>query len=565
MFKPLNNQTNPTLFGGIGQQLSTTKNKMLDDKGAWFNLFRSFITFSIDESPFAVLFDEKNGRPNAPIRILAAMMILKEGFGWSDEELFEQCRFNVLVMRALGFSNFSDDAPVESTYYLFKKSLYEYQVINGVDLIGEMFEKLTKKQAELFKVNSRWIRMDSKLIGSNIANCSRLQLIISCLQQFYKSLNDNDIEKLKENDKQFFEDLTRQTAGQIVYKLNNKEKEKYLEQIGWLLYRIQKQFDYKNNNLYNMITRLFTEQYSKDADKITLKLPGDVKSDSIQSPHDSEAAYRNKGGKKVKGYSANITETCNDKELNLIVDVKLDKATKADKDFTKEAVKKVEHNIGRVEEISADGAYNSKDNRQYCDKNNKQLHLTGIQGSKGKYKFERKGKKVKITNTKTSKSQIVSPYKKGKYKFKEQDGKITYFTDKQIDSYFQRKKIDELPPPIRNRRNNIEATIFQLCYFTRKDKTRYRGHYKTQVWATCRSIWINLVRIENYIGKLYPDGIGIAGISQKAVGYFLFLLKKMLMLRNYIENLLEIPGFKNEYQINHIFYANSIIYKQFNK
>jgi len=73
------------------------------------------------------------------------------------------------------------------------------------------------------------------------------------------------------------------------------------------------------------------------------------------------------------------------------------------------------------------------------------------------------------------------------------------------------------------------------------------------------------VRIENYIGKLYPDGIGIAGISQKAVGYFLFLLKKMLMLRNYIESLLEIPGFKNEYQIYHIFYANSTIYKRFNK
>jgi len=30
------------------------------------------------------------------------MMILKEGFGWSDGKLFEECNFNILVMKALG-------------------------------------------------------------------------------------------------------------------------------------------------------------------------------------------------------------------------------------------------------------------------------------------------------------------------------------------------------------------------------------------------------------------------------------------------------------------------------
>jgi hypothetical protein len=32
-----------------------------------------------------------------------AMLILKEGFGWSDEQLFEAIHFNLLVRRALGF------------------------------------------------------------------------------------------------------------------------------------------------------------------------------------------------------------------------------------------------------------------------------------------------------------------------------------------------------------------------------------------------------------------------------------------------------------------------------
>ena len=56
------------------------------------------------------------------------MLILKEGFGWSDSELYEASRFNMLVMNALGLSNASDEVPVELTYYDFKKKLYEYQL-----------------------------------------------------------------------------------------------------------------------------------------------------------------------------------------------------------------------------------------------------------------------------------------------------------------------------------------------------------------------------------------------------------------------------------------------------
>ena len=106
--------------------------------------FYQHVTSKIDEDVFSVLFDAEIGRPNAPIRQVFAMMIMKEGFGWSDAQLFEHCRFNVLVMRALGLMNLSDEAPTESTYYLFKQSLYTYQLKTGRDLVGEIFSSLTK-------------------------------------------------------------------------------------------------------------------------------------------------------------------------------------------------------------------------------------------------------------------------------------------------------------------------------------------------------------------------------------------------------------------------------------
>lgn len=42
------------------------------------------------------------GAPNASVRILVTMSILKEGFGCSDEDLFEKCEFDLLTRRALG-------------------------------------------------------------------------------------------------------------------------------------------------------------------------------------------------------------------------------------------------------------------------------------------------------------------------------------------------------------------------------------------------------------------------------------------------------------------------------
>ena len=100
-------------------------------------------------------------------------MILKESFVWSDSQLFEHCRFNLLVRSALGLFNMNDPLPVESTYYLLRKRMYDHQKQNGEDLMGKAFTQITSEQIKEFDVNGRSVRMDSKLIGSNIALFSR--------------------------------------------------------------------------------------------------------------------------------------------------------------------------------------------------------------------------------------------------------------------------------------------------------------------------------------------------------------------------------------------------------
>lgn len=81
MFKK--SQTNPqlNLFGDPSLQMGKRASKKYTDPKAWHNQFFSIITSKIDEDVFKPLFKEGNmGAPNASVRILVAMSILKEGF-----------------------------------------------------------------------------------------------------------------------------------------------------------------------------------------------------------------------------------------------------------------------------------------------------------------------------------------------------------------------------------------------------------------------------------------------------------------------------------------------------
>jgi hypothetical protein len=61
-----------------------------------------------------------------------------------------------------------------------------------------------------------------------------------------------------------------------------------------------------------------------------------------------------------------------------------------------------------------------------------------------------------------------------KWRVKAESG-YRYFTQENIDTYQVGKKIAETPIEIVQKRNNIEATIFQLAYHYPNAKSRYRA------------------------------------------------------------------------------------------
>jgi hypothetical protein len=108
-----------------------------------------------------------------------------------------------------------------------------------------------------------------------------------------------------------------------------------------------------------------------------------------------------------------------------------------------------------------------------------------------------------VTDTKTGKRIPAVLAKKNKNSKEDRwliynEKKRIYFSPKAIRSSTKRRTMMQRPIEELHKRNNVEATIFNLCCKLRNGKSKYRGLEKNQTWAICRCLWVNLVRIMHF-------------------------------------------------------------------
>ena len=522
MFKKSSKSGQLNIFTSPKSLFSGNSLKTYEDDHAWHNQFRKQVTMRIDENTFRPLYCLDNGTPNAPIRVLVAMMVLKEAEGLSDQKIFENCRFNMLVRSALGLHNADDPLPTESTYYLFRKRIQKYAKEENENLFETAFAQITKDQCAEFEVSGKRIRMDSKLLGSNIAWLSRYELIHETLRLFYNQIKQSD--KPDKSTKDRLDELLKLEGNKVVYICSSEEVKSRLQELGELIYKILPLFSPSAGVYYQTLQRVFNEQYRVDEKKIVVaREKEEISAKSVQSPHDTDCHYRNKDDQKVKGYSINVTESCDDdKPLNLIGHVDVRKASSSDVAFFQDDIKKAQEVFpDKIEATHADGAYHSPDNQQYCKDNEINLYLHAIQGGKGRYQFNfSEDGKLSIFDTIDNKIieylNVICKNDIEKWRIKTEKG-YRYFTQKDIDGYLIRKKIEETPIETLQLRNNVEATIFQLGYHYPNAKTRYRGEIKHQMWANIRCLWVNFVRILKYIKQLCQGTLFFAKYTSKSL------------------------------------------------
>jgi hypothetical protein len=518
MFKETEKNAQLGIFSTPAEHLRGSSQKFYLKDDSWHNIFRKDVLRHINEQIFSVLYCKDNGTPNASIRVLVGMMLLKEGHGWSDDQLFENCNYNLLIRSALGLLTLDDTVPVPSTYYRFRRNIVDYNREHNVDLFKECMQSITKSQMIEFNVSGKHIRMDSKLMGSNIAWYTRYELVHETLRLFIKERREYIYKRsLSESDFELIQSIEDESGDKVVYRSTNSEIETSFLALGKLMHLFIRLFKNYPGGQYDILKAVFEQQYSCK-EKVVLTLEKEkISADSIQSPHDPDSHYRNKGGDKVKGNSINVTETCDESseeapKVNLISDVEISPATTSDCNFMQEAIENTQKiTPDDTEKLYADGAYNSSENQEFCKNGGIDFILTGLQGKEGRYDLipDKDSKdKLAVIDCKTGniiEAKLIISRKNPKekrWRITTDEGKYRYFTLKNIRTSLLRQKLRNLPKEDRNKRNNVEATIFQMGFHYANNKSRYRGLAKHKLWAYSRALWVNFVRLCKYMVKL---------------------------------------------------------------
>jgi len=522
MFKKSDNHKQLDAFSSPIEYLKDSSMNYYLKNDSWHNQFREQIVMRVDESLFSALYSNGKGAPNASIRVLIGMMILKEGQGWSDEQLFESSNYNLLVRSALGLMTLEDAVPVASTYYLFRRNLVEYAKEHEVDLYKECQIQITKSQILEFNVSGKQVRMDSKLIGSNITWYGRYELIHETLRLFIDERQDFIYKKsLSKDEFSLIRSIEGETGNKVVYRSTKTEIDQRFIALGQLMYKFINLFKSNTYGQYQTLKTVFEQQFTVSKEKQVLPLENEkISSKSIQSPHDTDCHFRNKDGNKVKGYSVNVTETCDQPKedeqdkpiLNLITDTQVKVVSTADCDFLKQALFQSQEILpNNIEKVYTDGAYNSVVNQDFCQENDINLLLTAMQGAIPRYEVSidsQDQNRLIVIDNKTGnliESQQVKIRKDTtlkKWKIKTDEGKYRYFDIESLRASLLRQKLKNIPIEESNIRCNVEATIFQLGYHYSNDKSNYRTLVKHKLWAYSRSLWINFVRILKYVTQI---------------------------------------------------------------
>ena len=349
---------------------------------SWAHVFAKDIFPAIDEDRFSVLYSDKASRPNTPINVIIGALIIKEMFGYSDDEVVENLMFNLQMQYALHTTSYEEQPLSDKTLSRFRKRCYDYERLNNVDLYHDCVKDLSDKIAKMMGINKHIRRMDSMMIESNIRTLSRTEIIYVCISKLVKKLIDlkveidNSLERYADSDdynKTFY-----YTRGEEL----NEKISVMMKDVDTLLGIVAN--SYEDLTERELFIRCITEQTISDNGVRRLRTKEELEAGSgmLQSPADPDATFREKAGRKHRGYAANIVESVSDGK-SVVTDYTFDTNVHSDREFIRTSLSEEEIHEEPVT-IVADGAYYSTDIKDAARKKNIRVVNTDLVGKEVK-------------------------------------------------------------------------------------------------------------------------------------------------------------------------------------
>jgi len=353
MFRRNQRHLQPPLVSTV-QDLPSKHRERLE--ASWAGAFYRECFCRIREETFSVLYVDFASRPNTPVNVLVGLELLKAGFGWSDEELYDAFTFNVQVRYALGYHNLGEGDFDIRTVYNFRQRLACYHQEHGVNLLDEAFQMITDEQLKAFGVRTGYQRLDSTQIASNIRDVSRLQLAVEAIQRLYRLLDEAERAAYAA----WLAPFVERPSGQYAYRVKGQEATRnHLQKVGVALHQLLTEMapKYQGELAYQVAQRFFDENYRVAQRQVVARLNKELPSGCLQSLDDREATYRQKANRVYKGYVASASETCDPENgLQLITQVQVAPNNIQDTDLLRAGLPSLKARTG-VEMIITDAGY----------------------------------------------------------------------------------------------------------------------------------------------------------------------------------------------------------------
>jgi hypothetical protein len=158
-------------------------------KRSWAEYFGQQIFPQINEERFAALYSSNPAsRPNTPVNVIIGLLMLKELFNLTDDNLLETLIFDVRFQYALHTTSFHEQPISDRTLSRFRERLALYEQETNHDLLKEEMESLASAFVGLLQIDPLMKRMDSLMVASSCKKMSRLELFYRCVSNMVRTI-----------------------------------------------------------------------------------------------------------------------------------------------------------------------------------------------------------------------------------------------------------------------------------------------------------------------------------------------------------------------------------------
>ena len=372
--------------------------KYLQDilKKSWAQALRDYVFPQINEERFSVIYSNDHAsRPNTPINIIIALLMIKEIFQQTDEELIGSLHFDIRYQYALHTTNYEKQPVSINTLTNFRNRIIEYEQSSGIDLIKIEIEALADVTAKFLRIDNKKVRVDSLMVSSSCKKLSRLELVYSVNYRLIKNLNEYNKSLIPQECLAYLESGNK---NETIYRTQDLEAtSKFLTLLkhSEMLYETCSKLDaiITNSESYQLLVRMLQDQTTVDENnKLIPKSGKEISSKSLQNPTDPDATFRHKYVGNT-GYVTNIVETFND-DTSIITNYDLKPNVYSDSKFSDDVIKAIYEKKEADEKIQmiTDGAYYEQEKAEEALKQNIELipgELVGRKPSTDKISYDK--------------------------------------------------------------------------------------------------------------------------------------------------------------------------------